>query len=544
VSNGIDFVIGGKDQAKPAMSAVEKSLERLEQKTDKLGVSTLSLTKLTVGITAAYGAFRAAMGALSGLSGAIDDFDAAQEATRALNQAMEINGGASDELAAKYGKLADAIEAKTNVAAEEVQSLMKQAAVMGVSNDQIGDMATAAVGLSEALGTSLETSLDKVRLATEGNFKAFEKTMPALKEMATDEEKLAAVLALSARGLEMKEEASKSASGSAEQMSHRVGNLMEIIGGMLSPVRQLINHGITVLADAMSGLLAPAAEYVQSVFANMGPMMDYVKEKVVAGVNLMVGAFTFFEVVIGNLDKIWVVMVSQAELYLLQMSGAVMHALTEVIPAYASWFAENFVNLIRDGLMLAFTVVTNHVTKIIDAFRALWDFIASGGTTDVLGQLGDIAGRSYLEGFESSLTDLPEIAGRKISEREKQLADTIGQIGSDLGEEFSTKFAERMVGMGDGLGDELDKDIDLKMNAKLEEKLGGGLGGGSGAGQAMLQAAESRLLTRGPAEKQENYFKRIAESSEKTNGELAKVQSELAQIRAQLPQQIQLQPVP
>jgi hypothetical protein len=60
--------------------------------------------------------------------------------------------------------------------------------------------------------------------------------------------------------------------------------------------------------------------------------------------------------------------------------------------------------------MLAYTVVSNHVTKIVDAFTALWEFIASGGTSDVLGQLGEISGRSYLAGFESSLTALPDIA--------------------------------------------------------------------------------------------------------------------------------------
>jgi hypothetical protein len=32
MSNGIDFVIGGRDQAKPAMSSVEKSLTRLGAK--------------------------------------------------------------------------------------------------------------------------------------------------------------------------------------------------------------------------------------------------------------------------------------------------------------------------------------------------------------------------------------------------------------------------------------------------------------------------------------------------------------------------------
>jgi ABC-type enterochelin transport system substrate-binding protein len=61
MSNGIDFVIGGKDQAKPAMSSVEKSLTRLEQKTDSLKKSTLSLSKVTGALAAAYVAVKASM---------------------------------------------------------------------------------------------------------------------------------------------------------------------------------------------------------------------------------------------------------------------------------------------------------------------------------------------------------------------------------------------------------------------------------------------------------------------------------------------------
>jgi hypothetical protein len=183
--------------------------------------------------------------------------------------------------------------------------------------------------------------------------------------------------------------------------------------------------------------------------------------------------------------------VAQAELYMLQISGVVMHALTEVIPAYAAWFGENFVNLIRDGLNLAYTITVNRIAKIVDALAALWDFIASGGSSDVIGQLGEIAGRSYLEGFESSLTSLPDVAGRAISEREKELAGTVTRIATDLGDQFSKKFAERMIGVSDGLSDDFDSSIDLNSAGSLST-------GAGKSGSGNLSAKESRLLSRGP----------------------------------------------
>ena len=266
-----------------------------------------------------------------------------------------------------------------------------------------------------------------------------------------------------------------------------MGTLMETFGAIIAPIRVLISAGLQQLAETLTGMMAPAAEYATSVLENIGPIMDYVKEKVVQGINVVIGAFTFLEVILTNLGTVWDLVLAYAEKTMLGIVGAVMHALTEVIPAYAGWFAENFVAIIRDGLAFAFTVVVNSIAKIVDAFQALWDFIASGGQTDVLGELGNIAGRSYLEGFQSSLTALPEIAARQLSQREQDLADKVGKIGAKLGDEFSNKMEDRMVGVGSTISDEMSaatSNINLK-----------------GKGAVMTQgipATEGRLLTRGP----------------------------------------------
>jgi hypothetical protein len=539
---GIDFVIGGKDKASPPMAAVENQMKRLQDSTERMAASTSRLTKLTVGVTAAYAAFKGAMAALGGLSAINAAYDTQADAVRGLETALKLQGDEVDGNSARLQAFASQMQALTGVGDEATIGLMKQASMLGVSTEQLDDAAKAAIGLSEATGKSLDESLKLVKNSLEGEFGAFGKIIPAIKTMATEEEKLAAILELSTRGLEAKADASNTVSGMADRANGALGDMMESVGALIAPFRILISQGIKTFAESMTTLMVPAVEYATAMLENIGPMMDWVKEKVVQAINIMVGAFTFFEVVLTNLDSIWVAVVSQAELYMLQISGAVMHALTVTIPAYAMWFAENFVNLIRDGLMLAFTVVTNHVQKIIDAFRALWDFIASGGTTDVLGQLGEIAGRSYLEGFESSLTTLPEIAGRKITEREKQLAETIGQIGANLGEEFATKFEERAIKLG-GVGDALSTEIDLTINKKINEKVG------KPGGDAMLQASESRLLTRGPADKRGDLMEKILnklneiapllKNSEEANliaaSELARIQENTAQTTQMVP---------
>lgn len=493
MSNGIDFVIGGKDQAKPAMSSVEQSLQRLEKKTDSLGKSTKLLTSITGGLAAAYASVKSAMALLAGLDKINAAYDESANAVGGLETALRLQGANVEIESARLQSFASDMQSLIGAEDDATLAMMKRASMMGVATADLDDMAKAAIGLGEAMGTDAESGMDMMRRAQEGNFIAFQKMFPAMRSMTTDTEKLAFVTELAAKGLEAKADASNRVAGMGERANNAIGDLMESVGALLAPVRILISAGLTTLAESLSTLLIPAVEYAKEVLANIGPIMDYVKSKVIDGVNVIVAAFTFFEVILTNLDSVWQMVVSQSELYILQLVGVIEHALTVAIPEYALWFAENFVNIMRDGVMLAYTVVTNHVQKIIDAFKALSDFIASGGTTDVLGQLGEISGRSWLEGFESSLTDLPSIMGRTISEREKELGETIGRVGGSLGDEFNRKFEERMIKAGGKIIEGLDNDIDLKMNKENKAKRNDGTIGTS------INAMESRLLTRGPA---------------------------------------------
>jgi hypothetical protein len=484
-TNGIDFVIGGKNQAAPALASTEKGLSRLEAGTKSLKTATTSLVASMAPLLAVLAAVKTVMAAVGGVKVANEAYDAQTESIKKLNSTLAIRGaqGAS----AGMQQVAKDLEKLTGVSDQTTLALMQQAQSMGFATGAMDDAAKAALGLAAATGKTAEQSLGDMKAALEGNFESFHGLNPQIMYMRTNQEKLAAVLAIANQGLAQQAADTTSVAGSGRRADTAMGTLMETFGAIIAPIRVLISAGLQQLAETLTGMMAPAAEYATSVLENIGPIMDYVKEKVVQGINVVIGAFTFLEVILTNLGTVWDLVLAYAEKTMLGIVGAVMHALTEVIPAYAMWFGENFVNLIRDGLVLAFTVVTNHIAKIVDAFQALWDFIASGGQTDVLGELGNIAGRSYLEGFQSSLTALPEIAARQLSQREQDLADKVGKIGAKLGNEFSDKMEDRMVGVGSTISDEMSaatSSINLK-----------------GKGAVMTQgipATEGRLLTRGP----------------------------------------------
>lgn len=484
-TNGIDFVIGGKDKAAPAFASTEKGLSRLEAGTKSLKTATTSLMSSMAPLLVVLAAVKTVMAAVGGVKAANEAYDEQTDSIKKLNSALAIRGaqGAS----AGMQQVAKDLEKLTGVSDQTTLGLMNQAQSLGFATGAMDDAAKAAIGLSAATGKTAEQSLGDMKAALEGNFEAFHGLNPQIMFMRSNQEKLAAVMAIANQGLAQQASDTNSVSGSGRRADTAMTTLMETFGKIIAPIRVLINAGLQQLATSLTDLLAPAAAYAQSVLENIGPIMDYVKEKVIQGINVIIGAFTFLETILTNLSSVWDLVLAYAEKAMLGITGAVMHALTVVIPAYAGWFAENFVNLMRDGLMLAFTVVSNHITKIVDAFRALWNFIASGGQTDVLTELGNIAGRSYLEGFESSLTALPDIAGRQLSQREQDLADKIGKIGSRLGNEFSSKLEERMFGLGATISDEMSaatKGISLQ-------------GRGAVITQG-IQATEGRLLTRGP----------------------------------------------
>ena len=487
-TNGIDFVIGGKDQAKPAMNAVEKSLAKLEQKTDSVAKSTASLTSVSKTLAAAYALVKTALAALSGLDKINAAFDAQAAAIKRLNASLNIRG--QGQASAQFQAIAKDLEKLTGVSDQTTLALMQQAQSMGFATDRMDDAAKAAIGLAEATGKTAEESLTDLKAALEGNFDAFIGLNPQIMLMRSNQERMAAVLAIANQGLGVMSNNASTVSGSGLRANTAITSLMETMGKIIAPIRVLINAGLQQLSESLQSVLAPAAEYAQSILANIGPIIDFVKEKVVQGVNLIISAFTFLETILTNLNDVWDMAAAYAESAMISMKENIMHVLTVAIPEYTAWFAENFVNLFRDAFNAVIAVITNAGKIIGDMIYEIFAFIASGGQGGIDGLmqgLGQAASRSLLDGFESSLTPLPEIAERQLTQREKDLADKMGAIGSRLGQEFSDKMEERMVGVGSTLGDEVQaaaSGINLQGRAAVITQ--------------GVSVTEGRLLTRGP----------------------------------------------
>jgi hypothetical protein len=505
VSNGIDFVIGGKNQAAPAMSSVEKSLQRLEQKTDSVGKSTQRLAAVTGTLTTVYLAVKAALAALGGLNRINAAYDAQTESVKKLNSALQIRG--ASEASRGMQDVAKSIEKMTGVSDNAALALMQQASGMGFATGKMDDAAKAAIGLGAAMGKDAASAMGDLKAALEGNFDAFYAVNPQIMYMRTNQERLAAVMAIANQGLAQQAADMTTVAGSGRRADSAMSTLMESIGKIIAPIRVLINAGLQQLATSLDSLLVPAVEFATRILENIGPIMDYVKEKVVQAINVIVGAFTFMEVIVTNLGSVWEIAKAAAELAMITISEVVMHAFTQTIPAYVVWFGENFINLIQDAFNGVITIITNAGRIIGETVYQIFAFIASGGEGGIEGLmagLGEAASISLLDGFQSQLTSLPEIAARQLTEREKDLAEKIGAVGGRLGEEFSNKMRDRMLGVGSTLSSEVQNaasSIDLKMRPSVLMQ--------------GIPATEGRLLTRGPGTRLPDMLQQILQELRK-----------------------------
>ncbi len=497
MANDVNFIIGGKDKLTPATRLATKSLGEVGLAASATARTAKSLTQATLNLAAAYAVAQSAFAVASGTHAISEAYQKQVKAVRLLNESLKIRGDISERFTASMVAEAKAIEVATGVLDNQVLALMQQASMLGVIPDRIDDATRAAIGLSRVTGRDLSASLEMVTEALKGNFAAFAGIKPEILWMRTNQEKFAAVMAIVSQGMASQAESLTELDGAAARNNAAWTNLSETLGQLIAPLRLLGLQLFTKVAEVLNALLTPAVENANAVLASMRVAWVNLTPAVTTALNSIIAAFTMAEVVALNLPQVFSAVALQVRLSVLSMVEDLRHALTIQIPAYTVWFAQNYTDLFRDAMSAATTIVLNGVQNARDAFQALWDFIGSGGQTDILAQMGAIAGRSYLDGFTASVSALPEIAARQLTEQEKSLAGRIGQIGMNLGQQFAEKFAQRALTIGDLLEATIDRgvkaglaknamQIDLKAMPSMFAMQG-------------VQAQQGRLLTRGPA---------------------------------------------
>lgn len=127
----------------------------------------------------------------------------------------------------------------------------------------------------------------------------------------------------------------------------------------------------------------------------------------------------------------------QLSLFAVTAFNDVIYFFTDTMPAYLTWFSQNWKQVFVDAGNLIVTVFSNIATNIGNAMRAIWNFISSGGTAEL-----KFAFVPLLDGFKATVSELPNVPERAMTELEKSLDSQIQTIGTNLADNFDKMSAE------------------------------------------------------------------------------------------------------
>lgn len=559
MANDVNIVIGAQDQASKILADVGKSTEKLAAQMSKASEQTSKTQKtfdfalkgfiaFKVAAMAATGAVKAVTASIAGMQASVEAFNTQEEAARGMTQA-QIDFAASLQVA-------------TNVGDEATLGLLRQAEAMGATKDTSNELVTAAVGLAEAFGINQTEALKKVMQATNGNANALQELIPAIRTATTEEEKLALITQAAATGLEKLQADADTTKGAMERSAGAFGDLSEKIGALFAPIYKVTHTGLAIFAETLQTALGPAIDLVNNGFEGLQPYVDAFMEGMqaaavvvgtavevivsmaatffnsfVGGVGQVHGATEFLVNVVNNMAKYIIqgltivevawnnfptvvkIAVDSAMLFLEGLRADFAHTLTVSIPAYATWFANNFTNILSDGFNAAKTVITNFFTVASQLVTTGFEFISSGGkdgAIDFALALSGAISKPLLDGFEASTEALPDIAERSATEIERRLRGQIGGAASVLADDYAAKMKERMDRLNAELTPSLDlslKDLEAKVDVKLGDQVTGEIQKISNSVQAN-SAVTGRLLTRG---RDDSIQQKIAQQGAESN---------------------------
>lgn len=182
----------------------------------------------------------------------------------------------------------------------------------------------------------------------------------------------------------------------------------------------------------------------------------------------------------GNLITIGQFAWASTKLFAVTAFNDIAYWFTDKLPAYLTWFSKNWKQVFWDAGNLIVTVFANIGKNIGSAMKAIWNYIKSGGTTEL-----SFAFVPLLDGFKATVSELPDIPDRAMTELEKSLTAQTEGLGGQLADNFDAMLADAQT--------KVDKAAP-EIKDTGAGKLDGGGDGADSANKAANKAAENKAI--------------------------------------------------
>jgi len=257
----------------------------------------------------------------------------------------------------------------------------------------------------------------------------------------------------------------------AAQFQDAMTRLKASIGGLSKSIMIQLVPKLIAMADKMKEWVIVVRDTFKKIQNAIAIGMTYVS--------------TVLEWAADNWPDLLRLALNNIQLALLGLVEDVKHAFTVQIPAYLKWLADNWKDVFRTIWDFMKTFATNLGKNLKELWKAIKGFLSGKGW--------QFEWTGLLEGFESSIKEMPKIMERQLTEGEKELMADIGELGSRLGQELEEKLKQRLGAL---------KTVDLAPEAAEapEGPEGGGLSKQAKVQRRQLQAYEARFLQHAPGQ--------------------------------------------
>jgi len=360
----VDLIINGKDKATPAVKGVTKSIIAASLAVEGIKLATKAL---------------------------IDVTKQSIEALRVQEQAeAKLESQIGDNINA-VKNWASEIQNATTVGDEQVLTLASLASSMGVTTENLEDATKGAIGLSEAFGIDLNTSMKMVALANEGQYTMLARYIPELRTAADDSEKMAIVQDAMANGFELATVKADTFTGKLSQLKNAQGDTLEAFGSLVAIVGKDYVDGMiqaqqatqTFLKDART--ITAVTEIFNALTDILQPFKDLISD-LADDLNETNNGFNLMEGILKTITS-------------------------------------GFVILLK-AIQLNFKLITDFITLIKDAGKAavlFWQSITGDKSARE-------AAKASLDAMKLTVTDL----GKSYINFGKEVADSMNKIWGDV----------------------------------------------------------------------------------------------------------------
>lgn len=209
--------------------------------------------------------------------------------------------------------------------------------------------------------------------------------------------------------------------------------------GKMATIKNNVSQALGQVMGVALQVLAPFGTAVVKLSEGLSGAFQSLREPIMYGATAMAWFF-------GNFVDIGKFAFATFALLSVSTFNDFIYFFSTKIPAYLTWFSQNWRQVFTDAGTLIVTVFTNIGRNIGSAMKAIWAYIKSGGTAEL-----QFAFVPLLDGFRKTVSELPNIPERAMTDLEKQLTRQTEQLGGNLADSFDEMLANASQQLNDQL---------------------------------------------------------------------------------------------